>query len=407
MLMFLCYLCLLLLNVSAVARIQVAKITALSNQKGEMIESLSWHEAVRTKLGMYIGRLDEKGLTNCVTELLANSVEQHLAGLCTAITLTIHEDGSASVKDDGPGISVMPVAGHGVAFLELAFTTLNSPRRNHPYHVMGMAGVGAKCVNALSEWMIVNTCSANEEFEIAFARGKVKEPLRKVSESTVPRGTLIRFKPDVEIFNQATFSSSTLTRILQEVAMLYPGLRVHFMDQRSNSANRGLASHFHFPNGGVDYLRLLHEPEIKIHPEPIQIAGEDAGVKVSIAFQFVESMSTRILSFVNSSLSPRGGTHVAGFLRGLADAVNHFTGPRRRFQPHEIRVGLSAIVSVWLGEPKYAGAAKWELINPEVEAVVHRLSVEKIRWWIAEMQDAADTFIDQLNEQRSPGLGLG
>lgn len=372
-----------------------------------MIQTLSWLEAVRKKPGMYIGRTDEKGLTSCITELVANSLEQHLAGFCTSIIVTLHDDGSASVKDDGPGISAAPTSGCEVPFLEFAFTT-NAPHGGNPYHVMGMAGVGAKCVNALSEWMVVTTRSANEEFQIGFAQGKVKEPLRKVTESKIQRGTLIRFKPDAEIFTEVTFNSKRLAGILEQVAMLHPGLNIRFVDERRNSASNALASHFLFPNGAVDYLERRHEPEFRIHPEPNQIAGEKDGVKVSIAFQFIESMNTWILSFANSSLSPHGGTHVAGFLRGLADGVNRFVGPgRQRFRPHELRVGLIAIVSVWLKDPKYAGAAKWELINPEVESIVHKLTFERVQTWIAEIQSTDDWFIDRLDEQRSAGFGLG
>lgn len=310
------------------------------------------------------------------------------------------------MKDDGPGISVRPVLGHNVPFLELAFTNL-SMHGNHPYHVMGMAGVGAKCVNAISEWMIVNTRSGEEEFEIRFARGKVQEPLRKVIESKIRGGTLIHFKPDPEIFSKTAFDCNALAKFLEQVAFLHPGLDVNFVDEGPNQLNRSAVSRYVFPNGGADYLKLILPKETAIHPqEPVQFAGKEGGIRLSVAFQFNESINTWILSFVNSSQSVRDGTHVTGFLLGLTDAVNQFAGSRQRFQPHEVRIGLSAIVSVWLADPKYGRATKSELINQEVEQVVRKLTFEKVRAWIAEIQGADNWFIDRIDEQRSPNFGL-
>jgi DNA gyrase subunit B len=296
-----------------------------------------------------------------------------------------------------------------MTFVEKAFTTVgyvSEKDRRRPYRIFGLAGVGAKCVNALSEWMVVTTVSGGEEFQIEFARGKVRQPLRKITEGKASRGTTIRFKPDREIFGDKTFDSNALTRNLEEIAMLHPGLDVCFVDERPNSINRALVSHCLFPNGSTDYLQLVHPRETRIHPEPVQITGEDSGVKVSISFQFTETMNTSLASFANSSLSPRGGTHVAGFLHGLTDAVNQSAGERRQFLPHELRIGLSAIVSVWLADPKYAGAAKWELINPEVEEVVRKLTIEKVRVWLGEIQPSDYWFINHLEKQRSPELGL-
>jgi DNA gyrase subunit B len=359
---------------------------------------------------MYFGGTDERALNTCVIELVANSVEQHLAKLCSSISVIIQSDGSVSVKDDGPGIPIAIPDKYDAPYLEVAFTTLhalNKPRMI-PYRVLGSAGVGAKCVNAVSEWMVVTTVSNGEEFQIAFARGKVNEPLRKCGEPNSKRGTTIQFRPDPEIFGDKTFNSNTLTRSLEQIAMLHPGLDVWFVDERPNSGNRALVSHFLFPNGSADYLNLILPKQTRIdYPQgPVQISGEEAGVKVSVAFQFSESINTLILSFVNSSHSLIGGTHVAGFLRGLTDAVNQFAGNRRQFQPHEVRIGLSAIVSVWLADPKWARAWKAELINPEVEAVVRKFTFEKVRAWIGEIQKSDDWFIERLEEQRSPGFGL-
>jgi len=374
-----------------------------------MLQTLSWYECVRKRPGMYIGGTDEKALNFCVMELVANSIEEHLDGRCSSITVTIHDDRSASLRDDGPGISIAAVRGDNVPFVEKAFTTLYSgsePNRKRPYRVLSLHGVGSPCVNAVSEWMVVTTVSEGEEYQIAFNRGKVKEPLRKCTERKAARGTTIHFKPDPEIFGDKTFDSHALTKKLEQLAMLHPGLDVWFVDERPNSINRALVSHFLFPNGSADYLNLILPIETRIYPrEPLQISGEEGGVKVTVAFQFSETMNTWISSFANSTESVLGGTHVGGFLRGLTEAVNEFVGNRRQFQPHELRVGLSAIVSVWLANPKWARAWKGELINPEVEQVVRKLTFEKVRAWVEEIQKSNNWFIDHMEKQRSRALG--
>jgi DNA gyrase subunit B len=374
-----------------------------------MIQTLSWPESVRKKPGMYIGGTDERALNNCVTELVANSIEEHLFGQCSSISVILYGDGSASVGDDGPGISVALDKAENMPFLEKAFTTvgyISARDRRRPYRIFGSAGVGAKCVNALSEWMVVNTVREAEEFQIHFARGKVKEPLRKSGGPNPKRGTTIQFKPDAEIFGDKTFDSHALTRKLEQLAMLHPGLDIWFVDERPNSINRALVSHFLFPNGSADYLNLILPIETRIYPrEPLQISGEEGGVKVTVAFQFSETMNTWISSFANSTESLLGGTHVVGFLRGLTEAVNEIVGNRRQFQPHELRVGLGAIVSVWLPNPKWARAWKGELINAEVEHVVRKLTFEKVRAWIEEIQKSNNWFIDHLEKQRARAFG--
>src|SRR4051812_29107981 len=171
-----------------------------------------------------MGGTDERGLNTCITELLANSVEQHLEGKCSSLAVTLHEDGSVTVKDDGPGISIALTPELNLPFLQMAFTCLNyrrDPTLRLRQRTMGSAGVGAKCVNAVSEWMQINTAPGGEAYDIAFACGKATEGLRKLGHAG--KGTTIRFKPDPEIFQTLSFDRDFLAVTLEHIAMLHPG----------------------------------------------------------------------------------------------------------------------------------------------------------------------------------------
>jgi DNA gyrase subunit B len=353
-------------------------------------------KAVRKKPGMYIGGTDERALNTCVMQLVGNSVEQHLQGRCASLTLTLHDDGSASVQDDGPGISVRIDPQFNVPFIELALTTFNYQPEGHwlrPYRVFP-AGVGAKCVNFVSEWMRITTTMSGEEFQIAFCRGILSEPLRKIGGPGATRGTKIVFKPDSEIFGKASFDRNTLAKELEPLAFLHPGFDVWLVDERPNPANRPLVSRFWHPNGIADYLRNLRTHDWLMRCTPVVINGELGEIRYAIGFQFSETPDTFLSSFVNSSPTLKGGTHVRGFLLGLTETLNRVRGQQPAFNSGEIRLGLSAVVGVWLVDPHYGGAAKDELINPAVEDVVRKATAKGVDDGLAEQ------VIDFVDRQR-------
>jgi DNA gyrase subunit B len=348
---------------------------------------------------MYIGGTDARALNNFLMQLVGNSVEQHLQGACASLTLTLHHDGSASVQDDGPGISISIDPQFNLPFIELALTTFHYQPKDHwlrPYRLFP-GGIGAKCVNFVSEWMRITTTTGGEEFQISFCRGMVSEPLRKIGGPGAARGTTIAFKPDPEIFGNASFDRNTLAVELEPLAFLHPGFDIWLVDERPNPANRPLVARFWYPNGIADFLRNLRTNEWAMGCGPVVINGDTGEIRYAIGFQFSEPPNTSLLCFVNSSPTPNGGTHLDGFLLGLSEVLNRVHGERAAFDSREVRIGLSAIVSVWLADPHYYGATKDKLINPEVEDVVREATAKGVERPIAER------VADFLEEKRSEG----
>lgn len=359
-------------------------------------------DCVRRRPGMYIGDPDETGLIRCVFELLANSIEQHLAGLCSTVLVTVHSDGSLSVEDDGSGIPTTLDPEYDAPFIELAFTALDyaakQDERVKPF-VIGLAGVGAKCVNALSEWMRIDTGNTTGWFHIEFSKGRVIERLRETRDPGRRHGTTIRFKPDPEIFHQATFSQGALEDILHSIAVLHPGFDVWLMDERPNRRNLPLTRQFFYSNGIADFLNAATSVYPRASLAPVAFTGEANGIRCALGFCFTESSDTLIQSFVNDQRTRLGGTHLTGFLLGVADALNSIARLQRPLRPNEVRSGLVAFIGVWLTGPRYGGSTKDELINAEVELFVRNLTRDNIERWIAGSH-ISDWVIDFIEEQR-------
>lgn len=357
-------------------------------------------EAIRRKPGMYIGGTDQRALDGCVMELIANSIEEHLAGRGCLITVTIHDDGSLSVTDEGGGISVAPHPKHQIAFIELALTTLPEPDdyRKKTYRVFEHCGVGTKCVNAVSEWMCVNTVWEGREYQIQFARGDIKEPLQPAPQPKLVRGTIVRFKPDPTIFGALAFDWRFLATKLQHLAVLHPGLSLVLQDERPNAAGRTLVSLHHYPNGIADFLKVVSAGITWPQPEPLVLESTTNGIKIALGFQFIETGNTSVLSFANSARTHQAGVHVRGFFKGLTDAFNALSQPEPAFQPDDLCTGLNAFVAVWLDDPRYGGAVKEELLNPEVESAVREITARGVKQWVTESDEEAKLLIKSLVE---------
>jgi DNA gyrase subunit B len=359
-------------------------------------------EAVRRKPGMYIGGTDGAALNRCVFELIANSIEEHLAGRGSSITVTIHDDGSLSVKDEGSGISVSTNRGETKPFIELALTTLYAGHsRKYPCRILGECGVGTKCVNAVSEWMHVNTVWEGDEYQITFARGQTSEPLKKLNQAGNLSGTTIRFKPDAEIFQTTTFDRDILANRLNHLAMLHSGLEFWLVDERPNSANQPLVSLFQYSKGIADFLRLACLEELWPPPGPVAFERNQESVKIAAGFQFTGTGNTSLLSFVNSKPTRLGGTHVQGFLEGLKDGLNNIARRTDFIQKPDLRRGMYAVIAIWLEEPRYGGAVKEELINPEVEATVSEFTREAVTGWAANDNTQAQWLVEWLKRKFS------
>lgn len=363
---------------------------------------ISWQEHARKRPGMYIGGTDERALAGCVSELIANSMEQCMAGRGTCIMISIHADGSVSVKDDGGGIPVELDQQHKIPFIELAFTMINvhGDHFRPPYQVLGSCGVGARCVNALSEWMRVNTVWEGMEYQISFARGQTAEPLTKLSENNLGRGTVVRFKADGSIFKTADIDKNRLAIQLDHLAILHPDIQFWLVDERPNSANRPLVVHFHYPNGIADFLDLTCPFDWLKESTPCLLQHEKDGIKIELGFQFTRLDNSTLLSFANSSPTRKGGTHVQGFLKGLADVFNELADPKPPFQPKDIRMNLNACIGVWLAEPHYAGSTRDELGNEEVETSIREFVVGSVKRWLADSGQKAKWLVEWLDEKR-------
>jgi DNA gyrase subunit B len=351
---------------------------------------------------MYIGGTDQRALNCCVLEVIANSIEEHLAGRGSLITITIHADGSLSVTDAGGGISVAPHPEHKIPFVELSLTTLHVPDDylKRPYRVLGHCGVGTKCVNAVSEWMQVNTVWEGQEYQISFAQGRVTEPLRQVTEQNLDRGTVVRFKPDPEIFKALTFDRNFLSFRLDHLAVLHPDLSFALVDERPNSTGETLISLYHYPNGIADFLEVMCTEKMWKQAKPLVLNGTAGDIKISLGFQFAETANVSVLSFVNSSPTSRDGTHVEGFFEGLGEALNAFSKPDSEFQPGDLRTGINVFVAIWLNDPHYGGATKDEIINPEGEAAVRELTRRGVTQWAVQSGEQARWLIHFLDHAR-------
>lgn len=358
-------------------------------------------EAVRRKPGMYIGGTDQGALNSCVLEVLANSIEEHLAGRGSVITVAIHADGSLSVTDEGGGISAAPHAQSKIPFIEWALTTLHVPDDGRrPYRVLGHCGVGTKCVNAVSEWMRVTTVWEGCQYEIDFARGGIKEPLRKARDLSMARGTIVRFKPDPKVLKALTFDRNYLAVRLNQLAFLHPDLAFVLEDERPNLIQKPLRSLYHYPDGISDILRITSAEQT--WRQPLVLKSDTGGMRIALGFQFSDTGNVSILSFANSGPTNRGGVHEQGFFKGLADAFNALSGLDPKLEPDDLRKGVNAVIAVWLTEPYYGGSTKDELINPEVEIAVRELTARGVEKWAKQAEQQVKWLIESLDESRRP-----
>jgi DNA gyrase subunit B len=352
---------------------------------GSKISTLEGLEAVRKKPGMYIGGTDERALHHCVSEVLDNSVDEHLAGHCKHIVVTIHVDGSISVHDDGRGIPVDPHPVKKIPTVELVLTTLHSGGKygQGGYKFSGGThGVGAKCVNAVSEWFEVEVSRDSKVYHMEFMRGKVTKALNVIGTSKAT-GTLITFKPDPEIFKETTeFKADRLSQRLRELAFLNSGLEIVFDDERDTEAH---PETFFYKDGVEEFVKQLNKSKTVIHPKPISFRKEvktttddkDVEIHAEIVLQYNDSYNDQVLCYTNTIHNPDGGTHLSGFRSAMTRAINQYAKSNSLLKDKDpqitgddVREGLTAIISVKHSDPKFESQTKVKLISPEVDSMV-------------------------------------
>ena len=325
----------------------------------DQIQILEGLEAVRKRPGMYIGSTSIRGLHHLVYEIVDNSVDEALAGYCTEINVTINEDNSITVVDNGRGIPVEINHKAGLPAVEVVFTILHAGGKfgGGGYKVSGgLHGVGASVVNALSEWLEVEIHTDGKIHKQRYERGKVMYPLKVVGD-TQERGTRVRFLPDKLMFEETVFDYDTLRQRLREMAFLTKGLKITLTDMRLEEPK---CREFHYEGGIKEYVQYLNRHKESLYPEIVYCEGEKNQVQVEIAMQHNDSYTESCYSFVNNITTPEGGTHMVGFKNALTKTFNDYARSQKFLKDNEqnltgedIREGLTAIISVKIGEPQF------------------------------------------------------
>jgi DNA gyrase subunit B len=379
------------------------------------IEKLEGLEGVRKRPDMYIGDTNERGLHHCVFEIVDNSIDEALAGHCSKITVSIHNDGSCSIEDDGRGIPVDIHPKYNIPALELVMTNLHAGGKfgKGAYQVSGgLHGVGAKCVNAVSEWFEVEVKRDKKVHKMEFSRGITTSKMKIIGE-TNRTGTRIAFSPDPEIFlTTREFKFELLAKRLRELAFLNPGIEIDFIDERINKSEN-----FIFKDGIAEYVLFLNENKNILHEAPITISGSapcpnpdiDTDIVVDIALQYNDSYSDQIYAYANSIHNIEGGTHLSGFRTALTRAINNYAKQNNLIKDKDpnlsgddTREGLTAVISVKVPEPRFEGQTKTKLSNGEVDGIVQKITGEELKFYFETQPQEAKRLIEKcLNAARA------
>ena len=369
------------------------------------IQVLEGLEAVRKRPGMYIGTTAIRGLHHLVYEIVDNSIDEALAGECTDIVITLHDDGSCSVRDNGRGI---PSAIHhkmGIPTPEVVFTILHAGGKfgGGGYNISGgLHGVGASVVNALSEWLLYEDRYGGEAFTGSFRRGKPDRPFTPLGK-TAERGLYVRFLPDPEIFEEVVFDYNVLLNRMREQAFLNSGVRIVMRDERDLDG-KGLREDVLFYEGGirsfVEHLNQQKHCQL-IGPEVIYMKSQKDFYTAEVAMQYTDRFDEMMMSFANNIITPEGGTHEAGFKAALTDVVNDF-GRRHGFLKgddkltgEDVREGLTVIISVKLRDAQFEGQTKGKLGNSEMRSFVRTLVVSKLAEYFEEHPAVTKQILDK------------
>ncbi len=351
------------------------------------ISVLEGLEAVRKRPGMYIGSVSRKGLNHLIYEIVDNAVDEHLAGYCTEIEVTLEKDGSATVQDNGRGI---PVGMHakGMSAERLVFTTLHAGGKfdDSAYKTSGgLHGVGSSVVNALSTWLDVQVMREGKIHHDRYMRGtptiELENGLLPVIGRTRATGTRIQFLPDPEIFEKTRFSATELKSRLHETAYLNPLLTIHFTDLRGE---RPEEITFHEPDGITGFVRELNQEEEPVS-DPVCFKGEADGIQVEVAFQYVNEFHENVLGFCNNIYNAEGGTHLTGFKTTFTTVMNMYArqiGVLKEKDPNftgaDIRNGMTAVVSIKHPDPRFEGQTKTKLDNQDAARAVGKVTGDEI-----------------------------
>ena len=368
----------------------------------DQIQILEGLEAVRKRPGMYIGSTSSTGLHHLVYEIVDNAVDEALAGYCQNIQVTINQDNSITVMDDGRGIPVGVQKKAGIPAVEVVFTILHAGGKfgGGGYKVSGgLHGVGASVVNALSTWLEVRVYQDGKIYQQRYERGKVMYPLKVVGTCPADQhGTEVHFLPDPEIFEETVYDFEILRIRLQETAFLTKGLRILLKDDREEKREKV----FHYEGGIQEFVTYLNKGKVPLYSDVIYCEGTKDGVFVEVAMQHNDSYTESIYSFVNNVNTPEGGTHLAGLKNALTKTINDYARKNKLLKDSEpnlsgedIREGLTCIISVKIEDPQFEGQTKQKLGTSEARGAVDGVVSEQLTYFLEQNPTAAKTICEK------------
>jgi DNA gyrase subunit B len=372
-----------------------------TNYSAQDIQVLKGLEAVRKRPGMYIGSTGTDGLHHLVYEVVDNSIDEALAGHCSNIYVAIEKGDIIRVKDDGRGIPVDIHPTENVSALEIVMTKLHAGGKfdKNSYKVSGgLHGVGVSVVNALSEWLEVSVYRDSSIYHQKYIRGLQAEPVKIVGSSDLS-GTLIRFKPDPEIFETLEYSFDVLSQRLRELAFLNKGVYITFADERSEEIK---VREFHFDGGVKSFVEYLNKTKKPLHPEPVYFEAVKDYVDIELALQYNDGYNETVFTFVNNINTREGGTHLIGFKTALTRVFNEFLKKSKHakkieapFSGEDVREGITAVLSVKVPQPQFEGQTKTKLGNSEVKGIVESLVNQKLTDYFDEYPAVVEIILEK------------
>ena len=376
---------------------------------GDQIQILEGLEAVRKRPGMYIGSTSSRGLHHLVYEIVDNAVDEALAGFCSEIEVTINEDNSITVIDNGRGIPVDINHKAGKPAVEVVFTILHAGGKfgGGGYKVSGgLHGVGASVVNALSNWLEVQIYRDGHIYKQRYERGKVVSELAVIGDCPSDKtGTRVDFMPDDTIFEETVYDYDTLKTRLRETAFLTKGLKITLIDTREKDEDGNKTTRskvFHYEGGIKEFVTYLNKSKTALYEDILYFEGTKNNVYVEVAFQHNDSYTENVASFVNNITTPEGGTHLVGFRNALTKTFNDYARANKilkdsdqNLSGEDIREGLTAIISIKVEEPQFEGQTKQKLGNSEARGAVESIVTEQLTYFLEQNPTVAKTICEK------------
>ena len=373
----------------------------------DSIQALEGMEHVRKRPSMYIGDVGSRGLHHLVYEVVDNSIDEAMAGYCSAISIEINKDSSLTVEDNGRGIPVGIHKKEGVSALEVVMTKIGAGGKfdKDSYKVSGgLHGVGVSCVNALSQLLVAKVFRDGKEYEQSYSKGKPSAPVKEVGKSD-KTGTLVTFTPDKEIFKEVTeFDYEILSNRMRELSFLNKGLTISITDNRSKDKDGNPVSEtFHSKEGLSEFIQYLDKGRVPIISSIIKMEGEKNGIPVEVAMVYNSSFSENLHSYVNNIDTHEGGTHLTGFRRGLTNTLKKYADSsgltdKLKFDisSDDFREGLTAVISVKVAEPQFEGQTKTKLGNREVSSAVSQSVSQMLEDYLEENPDDSKIIVQKI-----------